>query len=103
MRVNHRKERKEIEAAYNDCAGVTAQFNKNLLTRINRTLGGDFDLARWQHYAIYNPTEGRVELYLLSEIDQTVKIGDHNIRFHAGEKILTEYSYKHQIGDFITL
>ena len=101
--VDLQKDRHVIEAAYNDSAGVTAQFNKNLLTRINRTLGGDFDLAHWQHYAIYNPTEGRVELYLLSEIDQTVKIGDHNFRFHAGEKILTEYSYKHPIGGFITL
>jgi dimethylhistidine N-methyltransferase len=101
--VDLQKDRHVIEAAYNDSAGVTAQFNKNLLTRINRELGGDFDLAHWQHYAIYNPAEGRIELYLLSEIEQTVKIGDRTFQFRAGEKILTEYSYKHTIGGFITL
>ena len=92
-----------IEAAYNDSAGVTAQFNKNILTRINRELGGDFDLAHWQHYATYNQAEGRVELYLISEIDQRAKIGDRTFEFRAGEKILTEYSYKHTIGGLITL
>jgi dimethylhistidine N-methyltransferase len=101
--VDLQKDRHIIEAAYNDSAGVTAQFNKNLLTRINRELGGDFDLAHWQHYAIYNPAEGRVELYLISEIEQVVKIGDRTFQFRAGEKILTEYSYKHTIGGFITL
>ncbi len=97
------KDRHVIEAAYNDSAGVTAKFNKNLLARINRELGADFDLGRWQHYAIYNPAEGRIEIYLMSETDQTVRIGDHTFQFRAGEKILTEYSYKHTIGGFITL
>ena len=101
--VDLQKDRHVLEAAYNDSAGVTAQFNKNLLTRINRELGGDFDLAHWQHYAVYNPAEGRIELYLISEIDQTVKIGGNVFKFSAGEKILTEYSYKHTIGGFITL
>ncbi len=101
--VDLQKDRHVLEAAYNDSASVTAQFNKNLLARINRELGGDFDLAHWQHYAIYNPAEGRIELYLISEIDQTAKIGEKRFRFRAGEKILTEYSYKHTIGGFITL
>jgi len=101
--IDLQKDRHVIEGAYNDSAGVTAQFNRNLLTRINRELGGDFDLAHWQHYAIYNPAEGRIELYLISETDQVAKIGEHTFRFHAGEKILTEYSYKHTIGGFITL
>jgi L-histidine N-alpha-methyltransferase len=92
-----------IEAAYNDSAGVTAKFNKNLLARINRELGADFNLAHWQHYAVYDPAEGRIEIYLLSETNQTVKIGDRAFQFRAGEKILTEYSYKHTIGGFITL
>jgi uncharacterized SAM-dependent methyltransferase len=74
-----------------------------LLSRINRELGADFDLAHWQHYAIYNPAEGRVELYLISEIDQSVKIDGSAFQFRAGEKILTEYSYKHTIGGLITL
>ena len=101
--VDLQKDRHVIEAAYNDSAGVTAKFNKNLLARINRDLGADFDLGRWQHYAVYNPAEGRIEIYLLSETDQAVRIADRTFQFRAGEKILTEYSYKHTIGGFITL
>ncbi|HEX4638597.1 MAG TPA: L-histidine N(alpha)-methyltransferase [Chthoniobacterales bacterium] len=101
--VDLQKDRHVVEAAYNDSAGVTAQFNKNLLNHINRELGGNFDLARWQHYATYKPAEGRIELYLISEIDQAVKISGREFQFRAGEKILTEYSYKHTIGGFITL
>ena len=101
--VDLQKDRHIIEAAYNDSAGVTAKFNKNLLARINRELGADFDLAHWQHYAVYSPAEGRIEIYLISEIDQTVRIGDRAFEFRAGEKILTEYSYKHTIGGFIML
>jgi L-histidine Nalpha-methyltransferase len=101
--VDLQKDRHVIEAAYNDSAGVTAKFNKNLLARISRELGADFDLAHWQHYAIYNPAEGRIEIYLISEADQTVRIGDESFEFRAGEKILTEYSYKHTIGGFTML
>lgn len=101
--VDLQKDRHVIETAYNDSAGVTAKFNKNLLARINRELGADFDLAHWQHYAIYNPAEGRIEIYLISEADQTVRICDESFEFRAGEKILTEYSYKHTIGGFTML
>ncbi|HST31027.1 MAG TPA: L-histidine N(alpha)-methyltransferase [Chthoniobacterales bacterium] len=101
--VDLQKDRHVIEAAYNDSAGVTAKFNKNLLARINRELDADFDLAHWQHYAVYNPSQGRIEIYLLSEVDQTVQIGDQAFQFRAGEKILTEYSYKHTIGGFTML
>jgi len=87
----------------NDAAGVTAQFNKNLLVRANRELGADFDLNRWQHHAIYNSTEGRIEIYLISDNEQTVRIGDREFHFRAGEEILTEYSYKHTIAGFIEL
>ena len=101
--VDLQKDRGVLERAYNDAAGVTAQFNKNLLARINRELGADFDLNRWQHHAIYNSTEGRIEIYLISETEQTVHIGDREFRFRAGEEILTEYSYKHTIAGFIEL
>jgi dimethylhistidine N-methyltransferase len=101
--VDLQKDRHVIEAAYNDSAGVTAKFNKNLLARINRELGADFDLGRWQHYAVYDPAEGRIEIYLISETDQAVRIADRTFQFRAGQKILTEYSYKHTIGGFITL
>jgi dimethylhistidine N-methyltransferase len=90
--VDLQKDRQVIESAYNDSAGVTAKFNKNLLARINRELEADFDLAQWQHYAIYNPAEGRIEIFLISETNQTVRIGDHSFQFRAGEKILTEYN-----------
>ena len=101
--VDLQKDRDVLERAYNDSAGVTAQFNKNLLARINRELGADFDLHRWQHHAIYNPTEGRIEIYLISDNAQTVHIGAREFQFRAGEEILTEYSYKHTIAGFIEL
>jgi len=101
--VDLQKDRDVLERAYNDAAGVTAQFNKNLLVRANRELGADFDLKRWQHHATYNSTEGRIEIYLISDNEQTVRIGDREFHFRAGEEILTEYSYKHTIAGFIKL
>jgi len=101
--VDLQKDRDVLERAYNDAAGVTAQFNKNLLVRINRELEADFDLNRWQHHAIYSPSEGRIEIYLISDKEQTVHIGTREFQFRAGEEILTEYSYKHTIAGFIEL
>src|SRR5205807_1271844 len=101
--VDLQKDRHVLEPAYNDSAGVTAEFNKNLLVRANRELGADFDLHRWQHHAIYNSTEGRIEIYLISDNEQTVHIGAREFQFRAGEEILTEYSYKHTIAGFIDL
>jgi dimethylhistidine N-methyltransferase len=101
--VDLRKDRHILERAYNDSAGVTAQFNLNLLARANRELDANFDLKKWRHYAIYNPDEGRIEIYLISEIDQTVRMKERQFHFHAGEKIITEYSYKHTPEGFIRL
>src|SRR5215211_4562196 len=101
--VDLQKDHNVIEAAYNDKAGVTAQFNLNLLAHINRETGANFDLKRWQHRAIYNPEAGRIEMYLISETAQTVCIQDREFRFRAGERILTEHSYKHTPDGFITL
>ena len=84
--VDLQKPREVLEAAYNDSAGVTADFNLNLLARANRELGADFDLACWQHRAIYNEAEGRIEMHLISKIDQTVQLGDRTFEFRAGEK-----------------
>jgi dimethylhistidine N-methyltransferase len=92
-----------LEAAYNDSAGVTAQFNLNLLVRANRELGADFNLTRWRHRAIYNQTLGRIEMHLLSKGEQQVHLGGHEFRFAANEKIITEYSYKHTIPGFTAL
>jgi dimethylhistidine N-methyltransferase len=89
-----------LEAAYNDSAGVTAQFNLNLLDRINRELGADFDLDQWRHRAIYNSDAGRIEMHLISEIDQFVRLDDQKFHFRRGEKVITEFSYKYAPEEF---
>jgi dimethylhistidine N-methyltransferase len=101
--VDLRKRRDIIEAAYNDSAGVTAAFNSNLLVRANRELGADFDLSRWRHRAVYNEGEGRIEMNLLSDGEQTVHVGGREFRFGDGEKIITEFSYKHTLDGFARL
>ncbi|MFN2542390.1 MAG: L-histidine N(alpha)-methyltransferase [Chthoniobacterales bacterium] len=97
------KDREVLEHAYNDSAGVTAQFNLNLLARANRELGADFDLTRWRHHAFYNSDAGRIEIYLVSAADQTVQIAGYRFDFRAGEKITTEYSYKYTPEGFSEL
>jgi dimethylhistidine N-methyltransferase len=101
--VDLQKDRKVLEAAYNDSAGVTAQFNLNLMVRANRELGADFDLPFWRHQAIYNETEGRIEMHLISETAQTVHLGGREFRFERGETIVTEYSYKYTVEGFTRL
>ncbi len=82
--------------AYDDPTGVTAAFNLNLLGRINRELGGDFEIRAFAHHAIYNQTERRIEMHLRSRIDQTVTIvdADFHCRFRADVTIWTESSHK---------
>lgn len=89
-----------LHDAYNDGEGVTAAFNLNLLGRINRELGADFDLAQFQHYAFYNPRQGRIEMHLVSQMDQVVHIGSSAIAFKIGESIWTESSYKFSLEEF---
>jgi dimethylhistidine N-methyltransferase len=101
--VDLQKSRKVLEAAYNDSAGVTAAFNLNILERANRELGADFDLSAWRHRAIYNDQAHRIEMHLISERAQTVHLGGHEFHFAAGEKIITEFSYKHTIEGFSAL
>jgi dimethylhistidine N-methyltransferase len=101
--VDLQKPRELLEAAYNDGAGVTAEFNLNLLVRANRELGADFDLSCWQHRAIYNEQAGRIEMHLLSRGEQHVHLGGKTFRFHDGEKIITEFSYKHTREGFVQL
>lgn len=92
--VDLRKDHETLEAAYNDSRGVTATFNLNLLKRINTELGGNFDLDAFRHRAVWNDAEGRIEMHLVSECSQRVRLGAHEFAFEAGEYILTEYSYK---------
>jgi dimethylhistidine N-methyltransferase len=101
--VDLKKDQHVLEAAYNDGADVTAQFNLNLLDRMNRELGADFDLDQWRHRAIYNSTAGRIEMYLISEIDQFVHLDEHKFHFRRGEKIITEFSYKYAPEEFAAL
>ena len=101
--IDLQKSREVLEAAYNDAAGVTAEFNLNLLVRANRELGADFDLARWKHRAVYNENEGRIEMHLVSVGEQTVHVGGREFVFADGEKIITEFSYKHTLEGFTRL
>ncbi len=101
--VDLQKTTEVLEAAYNDSAGVTAEFNLNILVRANRELGADFDLAQWRHRAVYNEQAARIEMHLISEIDQTVHLGDREFYFPAGGKIISEFSYKHTVEGFSAL
>ena len=86
-------------AAYDDAAGVTAAFNKNLLARINRELGGDFDLASFEHRAVWNAVESRIEMHLVSRIAQVAHAAGRPFAFAAGESLHTENSYKFTVED----
>jgi dimethylhistidine N-methyltransferase len=89
-----------LHRAYNDAAGVTAAFNLNLLCRLNRELGADFDLAGFRHYAFYNPVAGRIEMHLVSLAEQSVSVAGRRFHFALGETLLTEHSYKYRCDEF---
>ncbi|MBX9931557.1 MAG: L-histidine N(alpha)-methyltransferase [Methylobacterium sp.] len=92
-----------LNAAYDDAAGVTAAFNLNLLTRINRELAGDFAPTAFAHRAFFNSRASRIEMHLVSLADQTVAVGNHTFHFVEGESIHTENSYKYTVAGFRTL
>jgi dimethylhistidine N-methyltransferase len=97
------KDARILHAAYNDSAGVTARFNLNLLARINRELGGDFDLDGFCHQAFYNTERRRIEMHLASRRRQKVNIAGRLFEFRAGETIHTENSYKYTVESFAAL
>jgi len=97
-----KKEPEILEAAYNDRAGMNAAFNLNLLERINRELGGDLDIDRFEHLAVYNEQQGRMELYVKSLADQHATVAGRRFHFGAGERIHTENSYKTTVDAFAT-
>jgi len=101
--VDLRKHKLVLENAYNDSAGVTAAFNLNLLQRINRELGSDFDITRFRHHAMYDAVAGRIEMHLVSLGNQLVHIGNECVRLQKNEHIITEYSYKHTLPGFAAL
>jgi L-histidine N-alpha-methyltransferase len=98
-----RKSQKILLPAYNDSAGVTAAFNLNLLTRLNREAGADFDLGAFRHEAVWNDGESRIEMHLVSRRDQVVHLAGRTIQFSEGESIHTENSYKHTLDRLIDL
>jgi dimethylhistidine N-methyltransferase len=101
--IDLQKDKEIIEAAYNDSAGVTAEFNLNILRRINREFGADFELDDFRHRAIYSEASGRIEMYLISSCDQIVTIAGHDFAISAGESILTEHSHKYTTGGFVAM
>ncbi len=98
--IDLKKDTAVLDAAYDDARGVTAAFNLNLLSRINRELGGTFALDAFRHEAGYNPAEGRVEMHLVSLADQTAEVHGRTFAFAAGETVHTENSYKYTVAEF---
>jgi len=101
--VDLKKDPDLIEAAYNDHAGVTSAFTLNMLTRLNRDVGSDFDLSAFRHRAHYNPMAGRIETHIVSAKSQQVKLGRTHVAFREDEAILVEYSCKYSLADFDAL
>lgn len=109
--VDLQKDKQVLEAAYNDCQGVTAAFNFNILHHINRILGTQFNVDYFEHKAIYSEEKNRIEMHLVSTMDQIVNISDaqisagdsKNIVFKKGETIHTENSYKYSKQGFTDL
>ena len=92
-----------LTAAYDDASGVTASFNRNILMHINARLGASFDPDTFDHEALWNAHEQRIEMHLVSQVAQTVAIGSQSVRFEAGESILTEYSHKYSLESFASM
>ncbi|MEL7310018.1 MAG: L-histidine N(alpha)-methyltransferase [Pseudomonadota bacterium] len=101
--VDLKKDAGVLERAYNDAEGITAEFNLNMLTHLNRVYGSDFDREQFLHRAIYNERHGRIEMHLVSTQAQTVTLGEQQFRFLPGEYILTECSYKYTLDEFASL
>jgi len=98
--VDLKKDPAVLHRAYNDEQGITSAFNLNLLHRINRELGSDFQVDSFKHYAFYNANEGRIEMHLMSLKEQSVHIDSDTIYFKKGETIWTESSYKYNLNEF---
>jgi uncharacterized SAM-dependent methyltransferase len=90
-------------AAYDDAEGVTAAFNRNVLVRINRELGADFDVGAFEHRAVWNAAKSRIEMHLESAVAQTVTVSGQRFAFEAGETIHTENSHKFTPASFAAL
>jgi len=98
--VDLQKDPRIIEMAYNDAAGVTAEFNLNMLQHLNRDYGANFDVNEFEHSANYDKEKGRVVIELVSQTDQTFEVADREFDIADGERILTEYSHKYTLSGF---
>jgi dimethylhistidine N-methyltransferase len=101
--VDLQKNPQVIEDAYNDSAGVTAEFNLNMLQHLNRSYGANFDIDEFEHNASYDQEDGRVVIELVSQADQTFEVGDSVFAIADGEAILTEYSHKYTLDGFAAM
>jgi len=101
--VDLQKDPAIIERAYNDSAGVTAEFNRNMLRHLNREFRADFDVDAFAHSAEYNEEEGRIEIRLVSERDQRFRLGGESFSIAKDEAILTEYSHKYTLEGFAAM
>ncbi|MEV8522333.1 L-histidine N(alpha)-methyltransferase [Dyella marensis] len=101
--VDLKKDAARIEAAYNDAAGITAEFTLNMLARLNRELGSDFHLDAYRHRAHYNPLAGRIETHIISTREQKVRVGRMLASFGEDEAMLVEYSCKYSPEDFAAM
>ena len=99
--MDAKKDVDTLHRAYNDAAGVTARFNRNLLAHMNAALGADFDVNGFDHRAIYNTEAGRIEMYLDARRDQVVRLNGELIEFAQGESLHTENSYKYAPDEFV--
>ena len=95
-----KKDRATLEAAYDDARGVTAEFNLNILRVLNREYAAQFSLDAFAHRALWNEAAGRVEMHLVSRCAQRVRVGPVNVRFDAGEHVVTEHCYKYDLEQF---
>ena len=101
--IDLKKDPRILERAYNDRAGVTAEFNVNALRHINRELGTDFDLDAFEHLAVWVEDQSRIEMHLVSKRDQVVHVGDENVRIDKGEHLTTEFCHKYTLESFADL
>lgn len=101
--VDLKKDQRTLELAYDDPQGVTAAFNLNLLSRLNKEMGASFNIQNFHHEAFYNKNLGRVEMHLKSKVSQVVPVGDSIFYFRRGETIHTENSYKYTVDEFCEL
>jgi len=101
--VDLKKDPRIIEPAYDDSAGVSREFALNILHRLNRELGADFDVEQFEYEAPFNEAESRVEMAIVSLRKQKARIDGREVEFEADERIRTEFSYKYDLKSFAEL